>query len=306
MSELSENLNSKWIKATGAFGHTPEKTNVQLFVEGDDDVKFWQEAVKKYQQTYNINVVTNKAVNPAEGDGKGKLLSMSNLGAAKIVAVDADFDLIVKNYSQYTNMVMSDPFVVHTTWHSLENILMQKTDYIDLLENFSLSSWDLFAYYLVTVEKKVEESPIKHYGKMLSEFDVEKCAIQNNFEPFISKYHESLSTEFTLYASEIDKEKNTLYALGYDESNIWKLTRGHNLWNMIVKPQIVNDYKEKKAHNIQLQLEEGKQVDKIKALNDLGIFSSIEEHVEHDFYYGDMSSANVPSQTRAKLDSLFP
>lgn len=99
MSELSKNVTSKWIKATAVFGHTPSKIPVQMYVEGDDDVMFWKEAVKPYQTKYDIKVVTNKAVNPDEGNGKSKLLSMEGLCKEKVVAVDADFDLIIDNYS---------------------------------------------------------------------------------------------------------------------------------------------------------------------------------------------------------------
>lgn len=44
----------------------------------------------------------------------------------------------------------------------------------------------------------------------------------------------------------------------------------------------------------------------VKVMNDLGIMDSVREYVEHEFYYGDMSSIEMPEPTREKLDMLFP
>ena len=125
MSELGKNVSGDWIRATAYFGHTPHLVPVLLFVEGDDDVPLWTEAVKPYRSKYDIRVVTNKAVNPTEENGKTKLLTMDGLCSNKLVAVDADYDLLVDNYSDYTNDVRTGQFVVNTTWYSVENILLQ-------------------------------------------------------------------------------------------------------------------------------------------------------------------------------------
>lgn len=309
MSELSKNVTGQWIKATAAFGHTPERVPVQMYVEGDDDVVFWKEAVKPYQSKCEIRVITNQAAKAAEqqeaGNGKAILLSMDGLCKEKVVAVDADFDLLVDHYSLYTDMVRNNPFVVNTTWYSVENILMQKTKYISLLENFSLASDELFAYYLVTITSKVETRPAKHFGEILSRYGVERCANINNFEAFNSAYHVDFQEVLTTHKEDVEQEKQKLKDFGYTSSEIWKLSRGHNLWDMIVKPQIVNDYNNKITQKVQEQRESGVNVDKVKAMNDLGITTSVRDFVHHDFYYGDMSTATVPAPTRAKLDSMF-
>ena len=69
MSELGQNLTSSWVRAAGRFGHTPEKPLVMFYVEGDEDVPFWKEIIKPYLAKYDIQVCTNKAVNPDEGNG---------------------------------------------------------------------------------------------------------------------------------------------------------------------------------------------------------------------------------------------
>lgn len=154
MSELGQNFTSSWVRAAGRFGHTPEKPLVMFYVEGDEDVPFWKEIIKPYLAKYDIQVCTNKAVNPDEGNGKTFLLKMSGLGTNKIVAVDADFDLLIDDYSEYTEMVRNHPYVINTTWYSLENILMQKVNSISSLENFSRVFKGYFVRYLIGVSNK--------------------------------------------------------------------------------------------------------------------------------------------------------
>lgn len=308
MSELSKNVTSAWINATAVFGHNPTKISVQMYVEGDDDVMFWKEAVKPYQTKYDIKVVTNKAVNPEQGNGKSTLLSMEGLGKQKVVAVDADFDLIIDDYSTHTDMVRNSPYVVNTTWYSIENILLQKTDYISLVEEFSLAAWDLYAYYLATVEAKEELCPIKHYGKMITDFGVQGCADKQDFSEFERNYRNELKDKIESCKEASEKMKSKLKLLGYRECDIWKVTRGHYLWDTIVKPQIVNDIKNKINRGIKAHRKEGKPLDeelKKRVRDSLGITKEVRDHVDDKFYYDGMNNVNVPVETRSKLDLMF-
>ena len=229
-----------------------------------------------------------------------KLLSMEGLGKEKVVAVDADFDLIVDEYSTYTDMVRNSPFVVNTTWHSVENILLQKTDYISLVELFSMASWELYTYYLATVVAKKEPRPIKHYGEMLSQFGVQKCACQKNYTKFETAYKEELNNKIEKYKEASAQIKEKLIQLGYNETNIWKVTRGHYLWDMIVKPQFVAGVVNKINQGIQGN---PKSIGQVK--NSMGITKDVRSYADEWFYNNDMNNINVPTETRAKLNSMF-
>ena len=299
MSELGNNLTSDWIKATGVFGRTPQKPPVMFYVEGDEDVPFWKEAVRPYQGKYNIHVTTNKAVNPQKGNGKTVLLTMSGLGPNKIVAVDADFDLIIDGYSTYTSQVRTSPYVVNTTWYSIENVLMQKTKEVPLLESFSNVSGEWFIDYLTGVANGNLTSPIKQFGRILNELSIQRLALQGDF----SSIAEHSPTE------PLEKRallKKNLEQMGYRESDFWKLMRGHNLWNTIVRPVEEMRMKkeiDEKAHTLAKTPDNHNREE---AMNVLGIHKSVREHLEHDFYTKDLAQAPAPAGTRAKLDQMFP
>lgn len=63
MSELGMNVSGDWIRATAYFSHTPQLIPILLFVEGDDDVPLWTEAVKPYMSKYDIKVVSKHPIN---------------------------------------------------------------------------------------------------------------------------------------------------------------------------------------------------------------------------------------------------
>lgn len=305
MSELGMNVSGDWIRATAYFSHTPQLIPILLFVEGDDDVPLWTEAVKPYMSKYDIKVVTNKAVNPAEDNGKTKLLTMHGLCSNKLVAVDADYDLIVDNYSKYTNDVRNGQFVLNTTWYSVENILLQKMDKAPLLESFSSAVYDMFTHHIAMIINGIEKNPIKNFGKMLNQLRIQYYTTLGDFSQIKSEYYIQHGGNMTLNKEIIDTVKSKLAGLGYTESNVWMLMRGHNLWNTIIRPLIIHKLDQKVNDGIKQQQEEGKPVDKIKVMNDLGIMNSVREHVEYEFYYGDMSRIEIPKPTREKLDRLF-
>lgn len=298
MSDLRNNVTSDWIRATGFFGHTPHRISVSLFVEGDDDVPLWAEAVKPYQGRYDIRVTTNKMVNPDEGNGKDVLLSMQGLGTSKVVAVDADYDLLIDNYSANTELVRTGEFVVNTTWYSLENILMQKTHSIPLLESFSESSIGWFMDYLQKVSEGIYNSPARKFGEILANLNIQKLAASGDFSALKGVYsNEGITNMETI--------GNRLSEMDCAGRNLWKVMRGHNLWNTIVKPEEERLINERIKEITDQQVAEGNPFDRIAAMNQLGIYTRVKDFVEVEFYNNNLDGISIPAETRSKLDSLF-
>lgn len=299
MSDLKDNVTSDWIRATGFFGHTPHKTPVSLFVEGDDDVSLWEEAVKPYKRKYDIKVTTNKMVNPEGGNGKDLLLTMSGLGPSKVVAVDADLDLLIDYGLPNAEMVRTGEYVVNTTWYSLENILMQKTHCIPLLENFSKSSLGWFVDYLMKVAEGIYNAPARKFGEILTALNIQKLAASGDFSTLNG-------ISFNEGATKMKDIENKLSDLGYGGPNLWKVMRGHNLWNTIVMPverRLINDRIKEFSDR---QVAEGNSIDVDTAKAQLGIYTSVHDFVREEFYNSNLDGVAIPAETRSKLDSMFP
>ncbi len=295
MSDLRSNVTTEWIKLTGFFGHTPSRIPVSLFVEGDDDVPLWTEAVKPYQSKYDIKVITNKMANQNEGNGKAILLSMKGLGQSKVIAIDADYDLLIDNYSQYTDIVRNGEYIVNTTWYSVENILLQKTKSLPLLNSFSEASKGWYLDYLVKVDEKKYKTPVSQFGEILNQLHIQKLALRGNFTSITVISSQECNTKI----ESIEKKLSNMHCAG---QNMWKVMRGHNLWNTIVKPVEEKRINERVKEITSKQ--SGSAFNRNAALNQLGIYISVKDYLDEDFY-SNVDGIQIPAETRLKLDSLF-
>lgn len=306
MSDLSNSVDSAFIRATALFSPTPHKIQVMFYVEGDDDIPFWSEALKPYQEKYNINVQTNQAVNNSNGgNGKAVLLAMSGLGENKKVAVDADYDLLIDNYSDYTDIVRENDYVVNTTWYSIENVLLQKTHCVQLLEEFSEQTSEFFACLMVRIMCGEIEAPTTFWGECLTECNIQKMASLSDFKGLRDILQERWKTEFEKHNEKIAQIKNNLHERGYSSRDMWKLMRGHNLWNMIVKPMEVKKLSDKISQCVKEAAKKGKP-DKPAIMNSMGVYYPVKQHVERLFYRKDLSSVILPIETQSKLKMMFP
>lgn len=304
MSNLSDNVTGAWINATRHFGHTPDRIPVTLFVEGDNDIPYWTKAVAPYQTKYKISVKTNQAAAQNEGKGKTFLLTMSGLCKNKVVAVDADFDLLIDDYSDYTEQVRNGEFVVNTTYYSLENILLKKTAYMDLLRTFSISAYPWFVNHLAEIELQEETQPKVTFGKMLNDCKVQKCAGRNDFTEFNQLCSALVGDADEGKAAIKSKYMSRLDTMNYPMEEVWLLMRGHNLWDTVVKPVETKRIKDYVSNIVHEKKSQGENIEKTEVMNSLGIFTSIDDFVE-DQFYENVADAPIPELTKSKLDELF-
>jgi hypothetical protein len=132
---------------TSIFFDTP-KASLLVLVEDQDDVPFWHRmfacVADKYQSvdvfTLKQASASQRAQLDAQGNllvatGKNALMKVRQLGRHKVVAVDADYDLLI-DYHTYSDRVRTDTYVIHTEYYSIENHLLTP----DTIQRLSL--WD--------------------------------------------------------------------------------------------------------------------------------------------------------------------
>lgn len=143
MAGLQDYLNSEYIQRLKSFAKDRTRNYVSVYVEGEEDIAFWIHALNQLgnQTKFQFTVTTNKkaALGGGATNGKAELLKMENLGPNKIVCVDADFDLLIDDYSAYTQEVRGNAYVIHTTYYSIENILSSKEFYPFLSQRLKIS-----------------------------------------------------------------------------------------------------------------------------------------------------------------------
>lgn len=105
-------LTSKEIEDSRYFIKGAKKPEILILVEDEQDVPFWDKMFgcvnDKYYRIHihslqTAPLQTNKDGNPLKGTGKENLMNVNpdTLGKSKMIAVDADYDLLIDDYHLY-------------------------------------------------------------------------------------------------------------------------------------------------------------------------------------------------------------
>ena len=102
-----------------------------------------------------------------------------------------------------------------------------------------------------------------------------------------------LSQSIEVYKHNSAIYKSVLKQLGCDKKNVWRLTNGHTLWNMVLRLFMIARIRRKKQRTILKSLKSGNLACK-----------SYNKQVDDLLY--NCSGITVPAATRFKLDTMFP
>lgn len=305
MATRLENANtSEEIRMAGFFRKRSDKQDLLVLVEGDDDIPFWTKLFADVQDKYNVDVHTLKIKKEEDADevdrkGKEALMTITNLGPNKVVAVDADLDLLLPAYHTYSHRLRSDPYVISTQYYSMENhklypdlfsvyiqrmtgmLPISKCDARQILEEFSCCLAPFFQLLLVYEEERKKEENLHvemhditikglkaDIGKLPFIYDrMKRQERYGEWKALLSKKYVSL---LNLYSGEIIQKKCELWDRGIEEKDYWKYMQGHSLtvFAFLVLKHFLECNKQEYARRIK---QEVTIIDKRKAVNDLHI-----------------------------------
>lgn len=136
---------SKYLSDSSVF-YRDGKAPLLVLVEDEDDRNFWNKMFACLADDYlsidihplkSISAMAMAQSNAAgrilDATGKDPLMKVAGLGKNKVVAVDADYDLLV-DYHSYSERIRTDRYVIHTTYYSIENHLLT----VDSIKNLSI------------------------------------------------------------------------------------------------------------------------------------------------------------------------
>ena len=130
-------LTSKEIEDSQYFIKGAKKPELLVLVEDEQDIPFWDKMFgcvsDKYFRIHIHSLQTaplqsNKGGKRLIGTGKENLMNVNpdTLGKSKMIAVDADYDLLIDDYHLYTKRLREGNFIVHTEYYAIENHLIDK------------------------------------------------------------------------------------------------------------------------------------------------------------------------------------
>lgn len=251
---LAEGASSDYIASLSYFRPAHALPQILVYVEDEQDIVFWEKVFSPYQGQYNIQIDILEN-NGAMLKGKHSLLStipLSSLGPHKWIAIDSDYDLIIDDYSIYTNSIRSNPYILNTCTYSIENLKCHPDNLDDFIIKISMTSRhmrgsskrrienlfqltsDLFLIHLASIQNKDSQYDMNGWYRDLD--NIRQCKIKDNakaqqqIEASLQRLNDYKNANQPLI-SEIEER---LQALGFERKDYYLLMNGHHLVKIIV------------------------------------------------------------------------
>ncbi|GEM_PF-6202792 len=150
MSDGKVTLTSDYLEASNQLYPSTYKKNIQVYVEGDPDVRFWAPLFKKYNNKYNVNVSRAFEVPAKDGkaaNGCSRIANLVNtgqltLGKNLIVCLDSDYRFILNDYKNGYEFIPNNKYVLETGVCAKENVISAPEGLKEIVQkSISLTTW---------------------------------------------------------------------------------------------------------------------------------------------------------------------
>ncbi len=247
---------SAFIQLGSKFRSIEQKEKVYVYVEDDMDIPFWRRFFKKHEERYEITIQPLQ-INQKELRGKTSLLSkidLATLGPNKIICIDSDFDLIIPEYSVYSNDILSNKYIITTHLYSIESFkchrsnlkqyIYQSTlcnniveDIDQIVSDFSILISNLFLILLVSIYKKDSFYSLADFRNDLSNITYSKRGFEKS-KAYIQERINKMARYQALNSTRIIALESYLKTCTFDRNDYYLLINGHDLMNIIIIPTL--------------------------------------------------------------------
>lgn len=337
-SETPISLTEAYSKNTDIF-FKDQLPEMIVYVEDDEDKPFWGKMFACINDKRKVSIIVLKresqdAITKRKGssdelNGKDVLMRVPNLSDRKVVAVDADYDLLI-DYHEYSERIRTDKFVIHTEYYSIENHLLEAS----IIPHLSI--WNNVKPYIPTInwstiinalgsvmtdsvklciasidhrEKAYKANPtLSNYPSTIKIKDIKSGISRIQFTP---KYQTSLDEWRTSFENDIYMQIRSecndeleQYA-HWSTNDVVQNIQGHTLYKFVSKAIL---YYFTSACNKIIKIETGNVTDKtlipsiIQNLNiRLGINNDKQKYIEDSIYSADALDMNDVALERIKM-----
>lgn len=248
---LTDYVSSDWQKASNAFSPKGSDKQIQVYVEGFEDIAFWHNILSPYEKQARVKFQINSS------SGKLNLVKLfANTGNYLIICLDSDYDYLLPEQSKESKQINSNPYVFQTYSYSIENfkcyaeslagICVQAThntneliDFPQLLEQYSKIIYPLFIWNLyfdsigkVGVFSRDDFSTSIH-NEENPDLSQNFCNILEKIKGSVTNKINQLKQQFTEYEEPTERLAEQLNILGLTNENAYLFIQGHELYDFI-------------------------------------------------------------------------
>jgi len=259
-NDLSNYLDSEYIKANRSLLPKTAATKVEVYVESDEDVAFWRHVLHPYEKgtmKFSIQSPVKKGKQSLVGKSADLLSMVNKTGSHLILCVDSDYDYILQGATDQSKLIIEHPYVFHTYAYSIENlhcysgslhnicVAATKNDEVpidleELLEKYSKIIYPLFLWnvYLYRQEDTTtfSISEFCDVARLIGSVDIDtNCRlILEELSQRVKAKVAELQEHFPIAYDEFEKLARELQQMGINRENAYLFVHGHTLKNRVV------------------------------------------------------------------------
>lgn len=329
-------LDSRTIELNKYFGEADSLPQLLVLVEDEDDKPFWHKVfsycVGSLYSSIDVWPLKKAAEEEqpqtdASGEiltatGKDSLMKVIGLGRNKMVAIDADYDLLIDNVHDYTERIRSDRYVQHTIYYSIENHLLENETILSRPELSTLSNeiedyvYGIIGEHIFHIQQTTNGRPHK-YAITVEKLRSEIGSLQYHHQSYAQDIRNLIATKLaSVTPTTLPKytdARTQCASNGYNSNNLWQIIQGHTLYEYmfkVVTSEMVRERQKQEAIITNDNSIPGTQKsEKIQELKRklLGDFNNEKEKFRNDVYdgaYMDMTSSSIQSIQQKILNDL--
>lgn len=256
---LKDNLTSAYFEAANRLSSKKARKRIVAYVESYDDILFWRTVLSRYEDSTRYFEVTLPSRKTLERGKKSVLMSQlgDKVGECMIACVDADYDYLLAGATPTSQMITSNPYVLHTYAYAIENFqcyapalhnvcvmatlndhaLFDFEDYMRQLSEaiFPLFVWSIW-HYRRSIYGQFAISDFNHVAE-LGGFSI------HNAQASIENLKRKVRNRINLLQHKNPGAKQSYLALkrelismGVTPQTTYLYIQGHHLFNKIVQP----------------------------------------------------------------------
>lgn len=270
-TDIRTRLTSSYISLSNRFRR---KSKIQVYVEDSIDKEFLYCFLHPYEKPNNCYFVISILRDRDKTlKGKASLLSYKkeeDLGPYMWICVDSDFDEIVNDYSEFSDIIRRNKYVLTTWWYSIENLkcfpsLLQEDvmkasladkieeDFEGILRDISSIYKEIFLLLLEMKESNDNRFTIDEFNRCLSYVSFKEGLLDRNaIITKLSTWNSNHTEWYSQHSSKFDAWQERLSELGFEVGDYYQIFNGHGLYNNVAVPMVI--YYSKKYRNEQIDL----------------------------------------------------
>jgi Protein of unknown function (DUF4435) len=253
-SSLVANLNSDYIEALGDLLSRRLPEPILVYVESYEDISFWYGILKNYESPkvkFDIQLPSHDNLTK----GKHEVLQRfkNNVGSYLILCVDSDYDYLLQDKTEQSQLINQNKFIFQTYAYSIENLRCfspslyhvsvqashkthDKIDFEELLKRYSTITYPLFLWsvFLETIgdTTSMDMTTFCRHISVQETIKIEENKGENYFQAVSQRVIAQvnyLETTFPHYLEDVENLKIELGNLEVNPENTYLFIQGHTV-----------------------------------------------------------------------------